>query len=108
MPVDELAAAWDEAWTRIGRCWSIHFYAIRGPYQVLEDLADLYESVVEEASPGEALGLIGGGVHELHDVERQLEALAALVVATPGLADRFGQGDVTAPSSPRARTRRRS
>ena len=67
MPADELAAAWDEAWARIGRCWSIHFYAIRGPYQVLEDLADLYESVVEDASPGEALGLIGGGVHELHD-----------------------------------------
>ena len=83
MPADELAAAWDEAWARIGRCWSIHFYAIRGPYQVLEDLADLYESVVEDASPGEALGLIGGGVHELHDVERQLEALAALVAATP-------------------------
>ena len=96
MPADELAAAWDEAWARIGRCWSIHFYAIRGPYQVLEDLADLYESVVEDASPGEALGLIGGGVHELHDVERQLEALAALVVATPEVADSIRQRDVTA------------
>jgi rifampicin phosphotransferase len=96
MPIDELAAAWDEAWTRIGRCWSIHFYAIRGPYQVLEDLADLYEEVVADASPGEALGLIGGGVHELHDVERRLEVLAGLVAATPGLADRFRRGDVTA------------
>jgi hypothetical protein len=65
MPADDLAAAWDEAWERIGRCWSIHFHAIRGPYQVLEDLADLYESIIEKASPGEALGLIGGGVHEL-------------------------------------------
>ena len=37
---------------RIGRCWSIHFYAIRGPYQVLEDLADLYESVIESAGTG--------------------------------------------------------
>ena len=27
--------------------WAIHFYAIRGPYQVMDDLADLYESVVE-------------------------------------------------------------
>ena len=96
MTVDELAAAWDEAWTRIGRCWSIHFYAIRGPYQVLEDLADLYESIVEGATPGEALGLIGGGVHELHDVERQLEALATVVAATPELADRFRHGGVTA------------
>ena len=44
MPGDELAERWDEAWTRIGRCWSIHFYAIRGPYQVLDDLADRYEA----------------------------------------------------------------
>ena len=66
---------------RIGRCWSIHFYAIRGPYQVLEDLADLYESVIEAPAPGEALGLIGGGDHELQAVERDLEALAAIVAA---------------------------
>ena len=95
MPADGLATTWDEAWTRIGRCWSIHFYAIRGPYQVLEDLADLYESIVENAPPGEALGLIGGGVHELHDVERQLEALAALVAGTPGLAARFREPGLT-------------
>ena len=95
MPLDALATAWDEAWARIGRCWSIHFHAIRGPYQVLEDLADLYESIVEKAPPGEALGLIGGGVHELHDVERQVEALAALVSATPDLAARFGKPPVT-------------
>ena len=31
-----------------------------GPYQVLDDLADLYESIVEGAPPGEALALIGG------------------------------------------------
>ena len=61
MPAGELAETWDEVWARIGRCWSIHFYAIRGPYQVLEDLADLYESVIEAPTPGEALALIGGG-----------------------------------------------
>ena len=61
MPAADLAETWDEVWERIGRCWSIHFYAIRGPYQVLEDLADLYESVIEAPAPGEALGLIGGG-----------------------------------------------
>ncbi len=61
MPAAGLADTWDEAWRRIGRCWSIHFYAIRGPYQVLEDLADLYESVIAEAAPGEALALVGGG-----------------------------------------------
>ena len=77
-PAEELAETWDEVWTRIGRAWEIHFYAIRGPYQVLDDLADLYESVVTGAAPGEALGLIGGGVHELHEVERGLERLAAM------------------------------
>ena len=97
IPAEDLADRWDETWTRIGRCWSMHFYAIRGPYQVLEDLADLYESIVENASPGEALGLIGGGVHELHEVERELEALAALVAGTPALAARVrGSGATVA------------
>ena len=84
MPAAELAETWDEVWERIGRCWSIHFYAIRGPYQVLDDLADLYESVIEAPTPGEALGLIGGGDHELQAVERGLEELAALVAADAG------------------------
>ena len=91
----ELAATWDEAWARIGRCWSLHFYAIRGPYQVMDDLADLYESIVEDAPPGEALTLIGGGVHELHDVERRLEGLAARAAESPALAERLGTPGVT-------------
>src|SRR4029077_10609315 len=68
----------DEVWQRIGRAWAIHFYAIRGPYQAMDDLADLYESVVPDAPPGEALGLIGGTAHELHEVERGMEVLACL------------------------------
>ena len=94
MPAAELAETWDEVWARIGRCWSIHFYAIRGPYQVLDDLADLYESVIEAPTPGEALGLIGGGDHELQAVERGLEELAAIVGATPGLAERLAEPGV--------------
>ncbi|MEA2652985.1 MAG: rifampicin phosphotransferase [Chloroflexota bacterium] len=86
MSRDQLSEAWDEAWTRIGRCWSLHFYVIRGPYQVLDDLADLYESIIENAPPGEALMLIGGAIDELHDVQRQLDGLAALAAATPALA----------------------
>ena len=89
MSASDLAETWGEVWERIGRCWSIHFYAIRGPYQVLDDLADLYESVVEAPAPGEALGLIGGGDHELQAVERGLEGLAAIVARTPGLAERL-------------------
>lgn len=95
MPAADLAATWSEVWARISRCWSIHFYAIRGPYQVLDDLADLYESVIEKPSPGEALGLIGGGQNDLHDVERELEGLAAIVVATPGLPERLAESGVT-------------
>ena len=97
MPAGDLAETWDEVWRRIGRCWSLHFYAIRGPYQVLDDLADLYESIVADAPPGEALTLIGGGVHELHDVERRLEGLAATAARTPGLADALaGRGTLGA------------
>ena len=91
LPGDELSERWDEAWTRIGRCWSIHFYAIRGPYQVLDDLADRYEAILPDAPPGQGLALISGGVHELHDVERRLESLAALVAATPALKARIGR-----------------
>ena len=95
LPAAELAETWDDVWTRVGRCWSIHFYAIRGPYQVLDDLADLYESIVENAAPGEALALIGGGIGELQDVERRLEDLVALVAATPGLAERLVKAATT-------------
>jgi phosphohistidine swiveling domain-containing protein len=81
----DLADTWDEVWRRISRAWGIHFYAIRGPYQVLDDLADLYESVIDDAAPGEALQLIGGSVHELHEVERGLERLAAMASRTPSV-----------------------
>lgn len=76
MPAGELAAAWEEAWRWIERCWRIHFYAITGPYQVLDDLADAYESAKPDASPGEALRLIQGSVGELREVEEALDRLA--------------------------------
>jgi len=95
MPVPELAETWDEVWARISRCWAMHFYAIRGPYQVLDDLADMYESALEAQTPGEALGLIGGGDHELQAVERDLEALAVIIRATPGLAERLCEPGAT-------------
>lgn len=94
-PVADVAEMWDEVWRRIGRAWSIHFYAIRGPYQVLDDLADLYESVVTEAGPGEALGLIGGGAHELHEVERGLERLAAMAAESIAVERLVRQHGVT-------------
>ena len=85
LPLEELATAWDWAWDRLDRCWQVHFYVIRGPYQVLEDLADLYEAVVPDARPGDALALIGGGIDELQDVEVRMEELLRLVRASPAL-----------------------
>ena len=65
LPAEQLAEAWDRAWQRTQRAWAIHFYAITGPYQVMDDLADLYESIIETPHPGEALKLIQGTIHEL-------------------------------------------
>ena len=109
MPGDELAERWDEAWTRIGRCWSIHFYAIRGPYQVLDDLADRYEAIIEDAPPGQGLALIAGGVHEL--ARRRTPARVAggprRRDAGPGRAHRPTAPDRRRADEP-ARRRRRS
>jgi pyruvate,water dikinase len=95
MSAGALAETWDEVWKRISRAWDIHFYAIRGPYQILDDLADFYESVIDGAGPGEALELIGGSVHELHEVERGLEGMAILASATPSLERRLREPGVT-------------
>lgn len=91
IPVDELTAhelaeAWEVAWDRAQRAWAIHFYAITGPYQVMDDLADLYESVVEKPHPGEALKLIQGTIHELVGVDAGLGRLTDLAAASPELA----------------------
>jgi rifampicin phosphotransferase len=85
----ELVEDWRTAWTLVARAWGIHFYAIRGPYQIVDDLSDLYESVVPDAPPGEALRLIQGRAGVLHDVERGLDRLTAIVVAEPTLRARF-------------------
>src|SRR5574338_344499 len=47
-----LAAEWERAWSLVERAWRIHFFAIAAAYQVLEDLADRYESLVPEAAAG--------------------------------------------------------
>lgn len=86
LPGPALAKAWDVAWDRAQRAWAIHFYAITGPYQVMNDLADFYESVVENPHPGEALKLIQGTIHELVDVDAGLGRLTELAAASPELA----------------------
>ncbi len=83
---DDLAEAWEGAWERAQRAWSIHFYAITGPYQIMDDLADLYESVVKKAPPGEAMRLIQGTLDELVAVDAGMGRLTELVAASRQLA----------------------
>lgn len=87
-----LADLWAEAWQRAERAWQIHFFAIRAPYQVADDLADLYERVVPDASPGQALRLIQGWASELHDVDRSIDGLVELVKADQDLRAAFSDG----------------
>ncbi len=87
LPADKLAEAWNIAWRLAERGWSIHFYAITGPYQVMDDLADLYESVFPNAPSGEALRLVQGGIDELQAMERGLERLTALAAAEPAISE---------------------
>lgn len=96
----QLAAAWDGAWSAAERMWQLHFCLIMGPYQVLEDLADLYDAVVPGASPGEALRLVQGARNELLETELGMERMAAEAVARPAvrdaLLDRAATAEVTA------------
>jgi phosphohistidine swiveling domain-containing protein len=95
LPADQLAAAWELAWTHAERAWGIHFYVITGPYQVLDDLADRYEAIVENSSPSEAFGLVAGLVDDLRRVEESLERLTTIAAATPAVANRLRRGEAT-------------
>ena len=88
-PAEQLAGAWDRAWQHVARAWKIHFVAISGPYQVLEDLADRYEELVPGSGPADAFELVAGTVPELRAVERDLERLSAAAVAAPAVAARL-------------------
>ena len=97
VPVDEasgadLATAWLAAWSAMERAWRIHFVAIMAPYQVVSDLADLYEKHTPDAPPGEALGLIQGFSPDLFSVAVALDRVVATAVAAPGVAERLRAG----------------
>ena len=92
LPAHQLAEAWEGAWERAQRAWSIHFYAITGPYQVMDDLADLYESVVDKAPPGEAMRLIQGTIDELVAVDAGLGHLTELAAVSPELSAAIAAG----------------
>ncbi len=86
LPADALVREWDQAWAGAQRAWGIHFLAILGPYQVVEDLADLHDRVRPDAAPGESLRLIQGFGDDLFAVELGIERLATLARGTPAVA----------------------
>jgi phosphohistidine swiveling domain-containing protein len=88
-PAAVLVPAWKRAWESARRAWQIHFHAITGPYQVLEDLADRYEALIEGGSAVHALELVAGTVPELHAVDVDLERLAASASSAPAVAERL-------------------
>ncbi len=95
-PFSEIAHAWDNFCARVPHLWGLHFMTTAGPYQALEDLADLYATLVEEAYPGEALMLVAGLPNDLQRVQsdlyhlaehaRSLPVVAELILATPSEA----------------------
>lgn len=87
-----VAALWAEGWCRAERAWQIHFFVIRAAYQVADDLADLYERVVPDASPGQALRLIQGWASELQDVDRAIDGLVEVVEQDADLRPAFSDG----------------
>jgi pyruvate,water dikinase len=93
LPADELAVAWERAWSHAEEAWGIHFVAITGPYQVLEDLADRYEAIVEDGTASDALQLVAGLVDDLRLAEEGLERLTARAAAVPAIADRVRSGE---------------
>lgn len=99
MAADALATAWDTAWRGLHRAWRIHFLVISGAYQVLEDLADRYETLVPDAAAGDALRLVQGRVDELQDVGAGIERLVDLARQDPEVATRLRAGDREPPAS---------
>jgi pyruvate,water dikinase len=87
-----VAEAWEAAWRAAQRAWDLHFVAILGPYQVLDDLADLYEALVPDAPAGEAMRLVQGTRHELYESEVGIERLAAQAAGSPALSSALRSG----------------
>ena len=82
----ELADAWNHVWALAERAWEIHFLAIVGPYQALDDLVDFVKPLVEGITEAEILALTSGEIDELVQVEAGLDALVGQAAANPELA----------------------
>jgi pyruvate,water dikinase len=96
-PAAELVVAWGRAWDNARRAWEIHFHAITGPYQILDDLADRYEALIPGSSVVEVLELVAGTVPELLQVEVDLERLVGEATAAPAVAARLAVAPAPTP-----------
>jgi len=67
--------------------WGLHFMTNAGSYQSLNDLADLYESLLGGAPADEAFRLVRGQPNELQRVQRDLYLLTEQARARPAVAD---------------------
>jgi pyruvate,water dikinase len=83
----EIAALWEDLWSRWQWLWGMHFMTNAGSYQAMNELADLYESIVENPHPGEALSLVQGVPNDLQRTQRDLFLLAEKARTLPAVAD---------------------
>ncbi|HEY2916484.1 MAG TPA: PEP-utilizing enzyme [Candidatus Limnocylindrales bacterium] len=81
----DVAAAWETGWAGAVRAWQLHFIVILGPYQIADDIADLYETVVPGAPAGEALHLLQGTKHELYESSAGIDRLVEVAAAAPAI-----------------------
>jgi hypothetical protein len=88
-----LGDAWDAAWKAGLRAWELHFIWIMGPYQILEDLTDLYTEHMGKDKEQEALRLVRASSEDLAAVDLETERLAAIATGHPALAARLQQPD---------------
>ena len=95
LPGGALASAWADAWEAARRAWGIHFMAIMGPYQAVEDLADFYEKAIPGAPSREAMTLVQGYGDDLFAVELGSEALVTSANAIPAVASALRSGGAT-------------
>ena len=102
LPPVALAEGWDAAWAATRRLWDLHFVAIGGPYTAMEELADFYDALIPDATPGEATGLVAGTPNELFEVELGVERLAAIARASPDLAAALTTGAIAPDGTRRA------
>lgn len=85
--LSDLSLHWQNVWQLVPQLYNLHFQVTAIAYRALEDLADAYEVVIQNAHPGEALKLVQGLAKELQRTQRDIHGLAERAREVPGLED---------------------